>query len=41
LKGVSIGNALLVGRREVEKLGSIDWADYMHYGNYEFTLKLT
>jgi CHAT domain-containing protein len=40
LKGAPIGNALLIARREIEKLASIDWADYLHYGDFQFSLKL-
>jgi CHAT domain-containing protein len=39
LKGAPIGNALVAARREVEDLGSIDWADYLHYGNFQFEIK--
>jgi hypothetical protein len=39
LKGATVGDALLSARREVENLGSIDWADYVHYGNFEFAVK--
>lgn len=40
LKGASIGNALLAGRTDIAKIGSIDWADYVHYGDHEFVLKI-
>ena len=40
LDGASIGTALLRGRIEVAKLGSADWADYMHYGDFNFRLKM-
>ena len=39
LKGASIGSALIYGRKKVARLGSADWANYMHYGNFEFQLK--
>jgi pimeloyl-ACP methyl ester carboxylesterase len=39
LKGAPIGSALVAARREVEDLGSIDWADYLHYGNFQFEIK--
>jgi CHAT domain-containing protein len=37
LKGASIGEALLDGRKAVQK--SRDWADYILYGSYDFILK--
>ena len=37
--GVSIGKAVQNGRDAVRKLKSIDWADYIHYGSYDFVLK--
>jgi CHAT domain-containing protein len=39
LAGESIGQALLDGRTKVRELQSVDWADYIHYGSYEFVLK--
>lgn len=39
VRGDSVGNALNVSRAAVRKLGSVDWADYIHYGSYDFTLK--
>jgi len=39
LQGATIGDALLAGRRKVAAIQSIDWADYVHYGDYEFALK--
>jgi hypothetical protein len=40
MQGGSMGSAVLAGRLAVEKLRSIDWADYIHYGDPEFALKL-
>ncbi len=37
--GGTIGDAVLDGRRAIEKRGSADWADYLFYGNPEFVLK--
>ena len=39
IKGVTIGEALNQGRQAVHKVPSIDWADYMHYGDLSFRLK--
>ncbi len=36
--GESLGTAVLEARRSVRESGSIDWADYVHYGNPDFTL---
>ncbi len=38
-KGESIGNALAAARAAVRRLPSADWANYLHYGSYDFTLK--
>ena len=38
-KGVSIGDALGAARAAVRALPSADWANYLHYGSYDFTLK--
>jgi len=38
LGGEMLGDAMLSGRRRIEKLGSVDWADYVHYGNPAFRL---
>jgi pimeloyl-ACP methyl ester carboxylesterase len=38
-RGDCVGNALNASRAAVRKLGSVDWADYLHYGSYDFTLK--
>ncbi|MDF0652527.1 MAG: CHAT domain-containing protein [Nitrospira sp.] len=38
----TIGAALLAGRERVRtELKSVDWADYIHYGSYDFALKQT
>jgi hypothetical protein len=41
LGGESIGAALLMARNEVRSLKptTVDWADYIHYGDFNFTLK--
>ena len=38
--GDSLGSALLQGRARVLELGSVDWADYIHYGSPGFRVKL-
>ena len=38
LDGERVGDAILAARRRVFDLGSIDWADYVHYGNPSFRL---
>jgi CHAT domain-containing protein len=38
-KGESIGNALNAARTAVRGLPSADWANYLHYGSYDFSLK--
>jgi CHAT domain-containing protein len=38
LDGERAGDAMLAARRRVFELGSIDWADYVHYGNPSFRL---
>jgi hypothetical protein len=40
LMRASIGNALVKARRAVHARRSPDWADYVHYGDAEFRLKL-
>jgi pimeloyl-ACP methyl ester carboxylesterase len=36
----TIGAALLAGREKIRsEVKSIDWADYIHYGSYDFVLK--
>ena len=39
LDATPIGQALLAARQAVAKLQSVDWADYIHYGDFNFTLK--
>ncbi len=39
LESLSIGRALLAGRKAVKKMNSVDWADYIHYGSPDFILK--
>jgi hypothetical protein len=41
LRGEALGPAVLVARRRLEALPSVDWADYVHYGNPEFQLPST
>jgi CHAT domain-containing protein len=38
-RGGSIGLALNAARRAVRDLPSADWANYLHYGSFDFTLK--
>lgn len=38
-RGRSIGTALNASRGAVRELPSADWANYLHYGSYDFTLK--
>ncbi|MGQ0429822.1 MAG: CHAT domain-containing protein [Gammaproteobacteria bacterium] len=38
-KGRSIGEALNAARRAVRELPSADWANYLHYGSFDFRLK--
>ncbi len=38
LGGAGLGDTILRARREVLSSGSIDWADYVHYGNPGFRL---
>lgn len=38
LEGAPLGDSILAARRRVLELGSIDWADYVHYGNPDFTV---
>ncbi|HEU5081211.1 MAG TPA: CHAT domain-containing protein [Opitutaceae bacterium] len=40
LRGATVGEALLAARRAIrEQSGTVDWADYLHYGNQNFVLK--
>ena len=34
-----VGEAVRLARAEVQKLGSIDWSDYMLYGDPRFPIK--
>jgi CHAT domain-containing protein len=40
VEGGAVGDALNKARQKVEQTGSVDWADYIHYGSYDFVLKL-
>jgi len=39
VKGKTIGDAVVEGRRTIEKSRSVDWANYVHFGSRTFTLK--
>jgi len=39
LAGETMGEALLGGRQSVNEMGSVDWPDYIHYGDPAFRLK--
>ncbi len=39
VRGATIGAALRASRAAVRGLGSADWANYLHYGSLDFTLK--
>ncbi|MCZ6469143.1 MAG: CHAT domain-containing protein, partial [Candidatus Dadabacteria bacterium] len=39
LSGDPIGKAVAKGRSDLLEMGSVDWADYVHYGSYNFVLK--
>ena len=39
LAGESLGAAIMAGRKSVEKIRSVDWADYILYGDPGFVLK--
>ncbi|HNQ24121.1 MAG TPA: CHAT domain-containing protein [Phycisphaerae bacterium] len=39
LQGAPLGRALREARHAVEKIRSVDWADYIHYGSPNFVLK--
>jgi len=41
LDGASLGDCVLAARRRVLELGSIDWADYVLYGNADFVVGLS
>lgn len=38
-QGESIGSALQAARAAVRRLRSADWANYLHYGSFDFALK--
>jgi CHAT domain-containing protein len=38
LRGDTLGAAVLAARRAVAASGSLDWADYVHYGTADFRL---
>lgn len=40
MNGQSIGAALVASRKAVWETGSVDWADYIHYGSHDFMLKI-
>ena len=40
VKGKEIGAAVQAGRDTVRAIREVDWADYIHYGSYDFRLKL-
>ncbi|MGH8251691.1 MAG: CHAT domain-containing protein [Steroidobacteraceae bacterium] len=40
-KGDSIGAALNAARGAVRELPSADWANYLHYGSFDFALKMS
>jgi len=39
IEGIPVGVALNKARQAVDKLGSVDWADYVHYGSFDFAIK--
>jgi len=39
-QGEAIGKAVQEGRKRIREAKSVDWADYVHYGSYDFRLKL-
>jgi len=39
LEGETLGACVLEARRRVQEQGSIDWADYVHYGSPDFALE--
>ena len=38
LDGALLGDCALAARRQVAAIGSIDWADYVLYGDHDFTV---
>ena len=41
VNGAALGEAVLGARKLVAASRSIDWADYVHYGNPDFRLTLS
>jgi len=39
IEAESIGHAINRARAAIHRLGSADWANYLHYGSFDFTLK--
>jgi len=39
VKGATVSDALGSARKSVYELKSVDWADYLHYGSWKFTVK--
>ena len=39
VSGEPLGSAVNRGRAAVRSARSCDWADYMHYGSYDFVIK--
>ncbi|MGH8314268.1 MAG: CHAT domain-containing protein, partial [Steroidobacterales bacterium] len=39
VRGRSMGQAVAAAREALQTARSIDWADYIHYGSYDFTIK--
>jgi CHAT domain-containing protein len=39
LSGATLGDAVMAGRKAVENIRSVDWADYILYGDPQFVLK--
>ena len=39
VKGRSMGEAVGAARAALRADHAIDWADYVHYGSYDFTIK--
>ena len=39
VQGKSVGEAVAAARAALRSASAIDWADYIHYGSYDFTVK--
>ena len=39
MRGETIGSSLNAARGAIRRMGSGDWANYLHYGGFEFSLK--